>query len=267
MKITRREFIGLAAVFGAASCARVREIDIPLIGEGEETFTFAAMNDLHVLDAASTAIVNRAVKGINANPDVRFTAVLGDLATAGRLAELNLAKGSLAKLEKPWFSVPGNHDVDMSSRNIYANYEKDFGDCTWTQEQSGWVFLGLDTCEGAGSDVTVRPERVAWLKKRVKHIKKDRPIGLFAHHPFNPNTQAYRVKNADEILGLFAGHNLKLVACGHWHGNQVEEKDGILYTTTACCSSTRDNFDKTPEKGYRLFHVDKSVITTEFVVA
>ena len=77
----------------------------------------------------------------------------------------------------------------------------------------------------------------------------------------------YAGSGAGESTGdmVFAGHNLKFVAAGHYHGNQVEEHNGVLFTTTACCSTTRDNFDETPEKGYRLFHVTKDAIETEFV--
>ena len=75
----------------------------------------------------------------------------------------------------------------------------------------------------------------------------------------------YRVKNADEVQGLFAGHNLKLAAAGHWHGNQEESRDGVLFTTTACCSSTRDNFDGTKPEGYRLLHLSPDgTVQTEF---
>ncbi|MBI2432234.1 MAG: metallophosphoesterase [Candidatus Hydrogenedentes bacterium] len=183
------------------------------------------------------------------------------------MQEMGLAQQSLDKLTRPYFCVPGNHDVTPGSENIYANYEQAFGDRQWEKDNlARWMFLGLDTCEGTASDVTVSPDRIEWLQQQLKKIGKDRPIALATHHPFNPSTKAYRVRNAEELLGLFAGHNLKLVMSGHFHGNQVEERDGVLFTTTACCSSTRDNHDGTAEKGFRLFHVDAESITHEFVV-
>ena len=161
--------------------------------------------------------------------------------------------------------MPGNHDVYMKSKNIYGNYQSAFGDVNWDEQQDGWVFLGLDSCEGPSSNVTVRAGQMDWLRWQLDHINKRRPIALFAHHPFNPNTKNYRVKNADEVVGLFREHNLKLVASGHYHGNQVETAGGVLFTTTACCSTTRTNFDDTKAKGYRLFHLTRDAVTTEFV--
>jgi Icc protein len=236
------------------------------LGLGDDkTFSFAAANDLHVRDAGSVAIVNHAVKRINAEPGVQFTVVLGDLATDGKLSELRMARKALDRLEKPCFAVSGNHDADPTCANPFLNYEKTFGERQWVREINGWTFIGLDSCEGTASDVSVPPNRIAWLQQRLKHIGKERPIGMFAHHPFNPATKQYRVANAEEVLALFGNHSLKLVAAGHYHGNQVEERKGVLFTTTACCSSTRGNFDDTAVKGYRLFRIKGETVTTEFV--
>ena len=263
MRVTRREFFGLAGALGLGACARGRP-QAGLLGR-DEGFAFAAINDVHLLDARSTGIVDRAVKSINDRPEVRFTVVLGDLATSGRLAELGLARGCFDRLERPYLVVPGNHDVVGGAPGPLANFEQVFGPSTWTRRDDGWAFIGLDSCEGTRSDVTVQPERVAWLEKTLGRIKPARPIALFVHHPFNPHSKAYRVRNADHVLGLFGNHNLRLVAAGHYHGNQVEEADGVLFTTTACCSSTRGNHDGTAAKGYRVFHLEGDAIESEFV--
>ena len=268
MKLSRRQFIGLSSLLGLSSCAKMKPKGlanfVPFTGE-KGPLVFAAVNDLHVLDAKSTAIVNRAVKQINEDPEIAFTVILGDIATEGRLQELRLALQCFDKLEKPWFAVPGNHDVHTSSEDPYVNYSQTFGDTQWSNEDEGWLFIGLDTCNGSASDVTVPPERIDWLRGVLKRTHHERPIALFTHHPFNPHTKAYRVANADEVIDVFKTHKLKLVASGHYHGNQAEVRDGILFTTTACCSSTRGNFDKTEEKGYRRFSLDGDAIEHAFV--
>jgi 3',5'-cyclic AMP phosphodiesterase CpdA len=265
MRFSRRQFLGLAGVAALTSCARVKQTRQKFAVGKPGEFTFATISDVHVLDARSTAIVNRAVQQINADERIRFTVVLGDVATDGKLSELQLAKNSFDKLERPYYVVPGNHDVFARSREPFANYEQVFGETQWVKNRDGWLLIGLNSCEGAKSDVSIQPENIAWLEKRLRKLNKSSPIALFCHHPFNPTTKKYRVANADEVLGLFAEHNLKLVAAGHWHGNQVEMQNGVLFTTTACCTSTRPNFDDTKEKGYRLFHVTGESLDTEFV--
>lgn len=266
MRLSRRQFIGLIGALGAGTARALSPRDLLKLGWGKDgPLVFATMADLHVLNAKSTAIVNRAVNVINAMDDVRFAVVIGDLATDGRLAELNLAKDCLARLNKPYFVVPGNHDVDPTLTDIYANYARAFDEGEWSRDNHDWAFIGLDSCDGTKSTVAIPETRMAWLEKRLKKISQARPIALFVHHPFNPNTKDFRVTNADGVLGLFANHNLKLVAAGHYHGNQAEERDGVLFTTTACCSSTRGNFDGTEARGFRVFRENNGVLETEFV--
>ena len=262
MKLTRREFIGLLGALGLSSCATTH---IPLIGSDKEPFKIAALNDLHVFDARSMALVNKAVEQINATKDVRLAVVIGDLSSTAKLSEFNMAKDSLSGLRIPYKAVPGNHDVEPRAAHPFGNFEKVFGPAHWVHEQRAWTFIGLNSCEGTSSDVTIPDGELDWLSEKVKDISDERPIGLFLHHPLNPNTKAFRVKNAGQVLDLFAGKKLKLAAAGHYHGNQVEERDGILFTTTACCSAKRDNFDGTTAKGYRLFAFDGDAVTSKFV--
>jgi len=276
MQFSRRQFLGFMGVAGLAGCAKTKDafrstkkavsnVKVPSIG-GSGPFAFATIGDLHILDARSTSIVNRATDMINERDDIQFTAILGDLASDGELVELKLAKQSLGRLEQPYFCVPGNHDAHVYSDDMFENYRNEFEDTHWREEENAWLFVGLDTCEGNKSDVTVRKDQIKWLTQIADRTNASRPIAILGHHPFNPNTKAYRVQNADEVLDIFSGHNLKLIAAGHYHGNQEETQNGTLFTTTACCSSTRNNFDETTSKGFRLFHVDSNnAITTEYV--
>ncbi len=258
MRLTRRQFVGLIAGAGLTGVARTAY-------GASDTFTFATIGDIHVLGENSTAIVGHAVDKINANPSVQFAVIVGDLAIAGRGTELDYAHQALKRLAKPWFVLPGNHDVNMTAADIYKEYNDRFGKPDWTNEREGWLFLGIDSCNEDKSDVSIRQDQIEWLKQQLDHDVSKRPIALFCHHPFNPHSKAYRVKNAGEVLSLFKDRSLRLVAAGHFHGNQVEERDGVLFTTTACCSSIRGNHDGSTAKGFRLFHVDNTSIKTEFV--
>jgi 3',5'-cyclic AMP phosphodiesterase CpdA len=262
MNVSRRQFIGLSMGLGL-SCALGMSTESFAVGKA--TIRFAAINDLHILDAKSVGIVERAVAQINEIDDIEFTVIIGDLGTSGTEQEMKLAEEALDKLNAPYFCVPGNHDFDMRQKNGYAHYDTSFEERQWSEAQTGWVFLGLDTCNGTASNVTIPEERMAWLSDQLEGIKPNQPIALFAHHPFNPNTKNYRVINADDVLALFKNHNLKMVASGHFHGNQIEIHGGTLFTTTACCSSTRANFDGTPEKGFRVYDLEGDIVKHEFI--
>ncbi len=225
-------------------------------------FSFAAMNDLHLqVDEGGKALA-KMVEALNARDDLDFTVVLGDLTTAARPEEFALAKAGLDRLQKPYHTVPGNHDANKDG---VSAFEQAFGPANWRREHGGWVLLGLNSCQGLASDVTIPPDRLEWLEKEVSSIEAATPVALFLHHPLNPHSKSYRVKNAEEVLALFQGHALRLAAAGHFHGNQEERRDGILFTTTACCAGTRGNHDKTTEKGCRVFHCKGDQIETEFI--
>ncbi len=276
MKCNRRDFLAAAglSLLTASAGAEIKFLqklkpDLKKLKSkvfsGSGNFTFAAINDLHMLDAKSTSLLNRAVLQIKADESIKFVTVLGDVASDGRLEEFRLAKQCLDKLEKPYFCIPGNHDCTPGTSDPYANFRSVFGNTQWEYSDEGWLVIGLDTSAPGQVDGIVSPERLDWLKEVIRHTAKSRPIALMAHHPFNPSTKGKRVSNADEVLGLFSGMNLKLVAGGHYHGNQAEVKDGILFLTTACCASSRDNHDGTKEKGYRRFTIAKEAIEHQFV--
>lgn len=255
-RITRRRFLtafgaGLAALAGGRGAAQTR------------AFSFATINDAHLQADEGGKALAKVVDALNARNDLDFAVVLGDLTTAARPEEFALAKTGLDRLHRPWHVIPGNHDA---TKEGVSGFEQVFGSANWRREHEGWVLLGINSCQGIASDVTLPPDRLDWLRKEVSGIDAATPIALFLHHPLNPNSKAYRVKNAEEVLGLFQGHALRLAAAGHFHGNQEERRDGVLFTTTACCSGTRGNHDKTTEKGYRLFHCNGDQIETEFVV-
>ena len=261
--MNRRQFIQLCGAAGMASLTS----SWAWAATGE-SITFAAVNDLHVHGEGTERIVARAVEQINSRSDIAFTTVVGDLATSGAAPELQLAKRALDGLKAPYFCVPGNHDFAPKEDDGYAHYQAAFEDRAWRRDEmaGAWFFMGIDTCNGTKSDVTVPPDRLARVKEQLAAIPEEAPLVLFSHHPFNPNTKAYRVQNAEEVLGLFKGHNLRAVISGHYHGNQVEERDGVLFVTNACCSTTRGNFDKTEERGYRVYTLTREEVRHEFVV-
>jgi 3',5'-cyclic AMP phosphodiesterase CpdA len=262
--INRRAFLGIAAGAALSSCARVNpKRIIPRVG-GPGSMTFATVSDMHLTDSVSASMLNRAVSAINAGKQVQFVAGLGDFADAGRYEELRLAKHALDRIEKPYYIVPGNHDLNPTLADPYQNFNRVFAWNNWDQQIGGWRFFGIDSNAGDGIEVTIPEEQLGWLRERLGESSQQ-PIGLFLHHPLNPNSKLYRVVNAEEVLAIFAGHNLRLVASGHYHGNQVETRDGVLFTTTAPCSPSVRTFDDSNERGYRIYRIEGETIETVFV--
>lgn len=220
-------------------------------------FWFAQASDLHVTDTRSIEIVNRAVDAINDDPRVQFSLWLGDLTRGSTPDEMVLARLALARLKQPRYTVRGNHD------QAPGVYEAEFGPLNQVFEAGGWKFILLDT--NPGDNVPLSEESLRWLRAQLAATPADMPLVLCTHHPLMPHTKSYRLAGADEILAMLAGHNLRACLAGHFHGNQEEVVDGVLFTTTQCLSSTRANHDGSEGHGYRLFHCADGQLTVEFV--
>jgi 3',5'-cyclic AMP phosphodiesterase CpdA len=219
--------------------------------------SFAAINDIHVTDQASTALVRQAAQQINADARVRFVLLLGDLTQDSSEQQMALAEEALRDLRCPLFALPGNHDAAPGV------FERHFGPRSKIVAQGRWHFLLLDC--GPDLEPTVGPEQRRWLQERLAKIPPDQPVVLCTHQPLAPHIKMFRVKNADAVLSDFAGRRLVAVISGHFHGNWTETANGVLFANTVCLSTTRANHDGSPEKGFRLFHCRGDAISTEFV--
>lgn len=262
----RRAFLKYCGAAGMASLAGDWVVRAHAAGNGP--LRFAAINDLHVKEAGTEKIVTRAAEAINQLDGIAFTVVVGDLGTWGAEEEMALAKQALDTLKMPYWCVPGNHDFAPKIENGFTYYDANFSRREWREDgaEGGWAFIGLNTCNETKSNVTVPEARLDRLSAQLEGIAPETPIALFGHHPFNPNTKAYRVANAEEVLARFEDHNLRLVVSGHYHGNQIETRDGVTFITSACCATTRGNFDGTEERGFRVFEVNGDAVSHEFHV-
>ena len=260
-EMTRRGFIaaGTAGVLGSGWLAVAQNTAPPV------PLTVAVINDLHITKPETTALPDAAVEAVNRDDRVALTVLAGDLVGMACKSQMECAAACVKRLRKPFLALPGNHDVLPIPTRGLVEFQRGFGEPHWTRGLGGWTLIGFNSCEGMESDVTVPVGELDWLRARLAETDPARPLALFCHHPLSPNTKSYRIENAEEILALFSGHRLRVAVAGHWHGNQVEERDGVLFATTACCSVTRDNFDGTKPEGYRLLHLSPDgTVQTEF---
>lgn len=222
-----------------------------------EDFWFAQVSDAHVTDTQSVEIVNDGVDMINADERIEFSLWLGDLTQNSTSDEMALARMALDRLERPRYTLRGNHDMAAD------HYQREFGELNRVVDHGGWRFILLDS--NPGDATPIDQQRIEWLKGVLAETDPQTPLVLCTHHPLYPNTRHYLLAGADEVLRLFDGHNLKAALAGHYHGNQQEVIDGVLYTTTACLATSRGNFDGETAKGFRMFRCHDGRIETIFV--
>src|ERR1700744_1680950 len=109
---------------------------------GQRFFQFAHVSDTHI-GGAPTAMedLRSTVRDINANPDLKFVVITGDITEFGADTELREAKTILDSLNKPWYIIPGNHDANWSESGANT-FRTVFGSETTRVQYGGLLFAG-----------------------------------------------------------------------------------------------------------------------------
>ncbi len=233
-------------------------------GKGGE-FTFIAVNDLHYLNEKCEPFFAQMVKQMKATePKAEFALVVGDVCEHGKPEQLGPIRAVLDSLAMPYSVVVGNHDyITPTDRKPW---EQRFPDSlNYHFAHRGWQFIALDSSEGQkAGKVTVQPHTLRFLDDTLPKLKKEVPTVVFTHFPFGPLTPS-RPLNADAVLERFKEFNLVAVYNGHFHGFTERTLGKTVLTTNKCCSFSRANHDKTPEKGYFVCTAKEGRIERRFV--
>lgn len=187
-------------------------------------FKFAHVSDTHVNLTNETSIedLRRTVRDINANPELQFVVISGDITEFGADEELKIAKQVLDSLNKPWYIIPGNHDANWSESGGNT-FKKVFGAETFAFKRNGFLFLGT----ACGPNMRMSPgqvprENLVWLDSVLKATPKQTPIIFVNHYPIDS-----ALNNWYEIVDRLKTHNTQLIICGHGHSNHHLNFEGI----------------------------------------
>ena len=186
------------------------------------SWKFAHVSDTHVGNPTAIEDLRRTVKDINANPELEFVVITGDITEFGADQELRTAKAILDSLNKPWYIIPGNHDMNWSESGGNS-FKTIFGSETFAVKRHGYLFLGTN----CGPNMRMSPgqvprENIVWLDSVLKVTPKETPIIFVNHYP-----QDSSLNNWYEIINRLKTHNIQLVMCGHGHSNHHLDFEGI----------------------------------------
>ncbi len=188
-----------------------------------QPFQFAHVTDVHVGGASGEEDLRRTVADINANPDLDFVILSGDITEFGSDEELVLAKRMLDSIRIPWYVIPGNHDTNWSESGGNS-FRKIFRGETFAFEHNGYFFVGTNS----GPNMRMSPgqvprENLVWMDSLfAAHPNTEQPLIYVNHYP-----QDSSLNNWFEALDRVKTRNVQLVACGHGHQNKQYDFEGI----------------------------------------
>ena len=151
-----------------------------------DTLHVVFFTDIHVTPGnAQDSLFRMAVAEANAS-DAELVIFGGDLTNTGSDEELEHVYGLMSQLEKPWFTVMGNHETTWSESGC-TTFRRIFGhDGRVAHRAGGYLFLGYNCGPYMKmADGVVRTEDLAWLGAQAAGARPGERIVSLCHYPLN----------------------------------------------------------------------------------
>lgn len=188
-----------------------------------DSFTFAVISDPHTFysDLAD------AVSSINANSDVLFTVVTGDVTDAGLFKEFDWEYHHISKLKSPFVTVIGNHDYLSNGKKIFTRM---YGSTNFSFDFQGTKFVFFDDIVWENGNS--RPN-FEWLNDELANSSSFDHLLLFAHIP--PGNDQLAGEKSDTFQSLLK-NRVDLAFFGHNHNYEDNQMDGYRYIVVGSVS-------------------------------
>ncbi|MBU3012602.1 metallophosphoesterase [Polaribacter vadi] len=192
----------------AKNLALLKDITI-----SSQDFKFAFVTDVHY----SYNNLRTVIEDINKNDDILFVVFGGDIADQALLKEFEIFYDIMKNLNKPYFTVIGNHDYNSNGSIIYNDM---FGDFNYSFVFNNNKFVLFDDIiweSGKDPDFD-------WLADNLSDNLNYNQVFSFAHIP----TYVSRDLTPEMIetyQSLMEDNNVSLSLHGHTHSYFYEEGD------------------------------------------
>lgn len=188
-----------------------------------QPFRFAWLSDTHVGSPTGAEDLQAAVSDINSRQDIAFVVLSGDITEMGSDAELEQARNILARLEKPYHIIPGNHDTKWSESGC-TSFARIFGNDRFVFHYGGYRFIGLHQGPVMKmGDGHFAPEDLRWLDSELARLAdRAQPVVVVTHYP--PDAS---VDNWFALIDRIKRYNTQAVLVGHGHRNRAMDFEGV----------------------------------------
>lgn len=214
--MTKAKFLLLTAFLAIMALTKVH---------AQQPFTFAQITDIHINsnDPKPLEYLKASIADINANPDIEFVLVTGDLADNGDNASLDILANALKGLNKKYYVITGNHETTWSESGM-AKFSELFGSEHMEFTHKGILFLGFTTGPFIKMALGhVAPQDLSWVGNEVRTKGKDKQVFIVTHYPLLKGDIDNWYQATDSLRRL----GVKVLIGGHYHQNKAFFYDGI----------------------------------------
>jgi len=183
---------------------------------------FAWLSDTHIGSPTGAADLAAAVGEINAEREIQFVLLSGDITEFGSNRQLQLAKSILDSLRKPYHIIPGNHDTKWSESGGTA-FPAIWGSEHFAFDAGEYRFIGIHQGPRMKmADGHWAPEDLRWVDSVLAAMPHNQPFFVVTHYPVDSS-----IANWYELLVRVKQYNLQAILVGHGHSNREENFEGV----------------------------------------
>ena len=187
-------------------------------------FSFAVFGD----SKRNFACLSTILRAVDRDPEMAFAIHTGDLVGDGNRGEFRVFMECLTMdFHKPFFTVPGNHDIAGLGRESYGDF---FGPRHYAFEVAGTRFVVLDTSQESALDGT----QFQWLEEELSQREAASRTLVFMHRPpYDPRANdrpSLPPEEAERLASLFRKHQVSHVFPSHLHAFFEGTWQGVPYT-------------------------------------
>lgn len=193
------------------------------------------------------------VESANKQKGISFVLHAGDISDFGLAWEFEWVNKIMQKLNYPYLTVIGNHDIVANGPDVYArmygelNYSFEYGD-------NKFIFLNTNSREYAFNGTT--PD-LAWLRSELSNNPGNKNVIVTAHVP--PFDADFDQDLSGEYASMLAANpNVKFTLYGHQHTFKEGEfyDDGVNYILTTSTGGRGYMIISTWKGGYKAERIE-----------
>lgn len=147
---------------------------------------FALLTDIHVVPGNNNEkFLEQVVDEINQS-DLPFVVITGDLTNEGSDEQLYNVKRIFDGLKKPYYIIPGNHEMNWS-QSAGKTFNDIWGSDRFCFKRDSMLFLGFNCGPYMKmGDGNVKREDILWLERTLKEQAGNKPVIVLAHYLLLP---------------------------------------------------------------------------------
>jgi Icc protein len=195
--------------------------------------------------------------------DLDIIFLTGDISQDETAESYQIIANYLSKLNIPIYWIPGNHD-HLARVNVAFQYAKNFNRKT-NLTLPNWHFIFLNTKMEGKEYGYLSSTELTILRNEIVNSEINKKIAIVMHHhpaPVGtPLIDNYILKNTEDFWDIVIGTKVKLIICGHVHGDyQFTHNNICIESAPATClqwkKGTKD-LETDKRIGYKIYHFDQ----------